>query len=112
MMMKKTVGLAVAAGALCAFGGRKVSFECDTLDLGEYREYAKIAKELGATHLAACQIEPSMWQWNRNRYDPYPNWSMHRPTIFKFVVRELRKKVEIMENHRRDVNRLYNIYNK
>ena len=37
---------------------------------------------------------------------------MHRPTIFKFVVRELRKKVEIMENHRRDVNRLYNIYNK
>ena len=87
-MMKKTVGLAVAAGAICAFGGRKVSFECDTLDLGEYCEYAKIAKELGATHLAACQIEPSMWQWNRNRHDPYPNWSMHRPTIFKFVVPE------------------------
>lgn len=86
--MKKVVAVTVAAGAICAFGARKVSLECDTLDLGEYRAYAKLAKELGATHLAACQIEPSMWQWDVNRYDPYPNWSMHRATIFKFVVPE------------------------
>lgn len=67
---------------------RCVELQCDTLDINEYRRYAQFAKEIGATHMAACQVEPSMWQWDaaQNRKDPYPNWSMHRPTIFKFVV--------------------------
>ena len=65
---------------------RKISLECPTADLREYRKLAELAKELGATHLSASQIEPSMWQWNVNRYDPYPNWSLHRPTVFKYIV--------------------------
>ncbi len=86
MGMKRLVFLLAAAGASCALAARRVSVDCDTLDLGEYRAYAELAKGLGATHLAACQIEPSMWQWDADRRDPYPNWSMHRPTVFKFVV--------------------------
>ena len=65
---------------------RKISVECPTANLEEYRRLAELACELGATHLSASQVELSMWQWNVNRYDPYPNWSLHRPTIFKFIV--------------------------
>lgn len=92
--MKKTmIGVAVAVAAMGAFAGRKVTMECDTLDIDAYRAYAQLAKELGATHLGACAVEPSMWQWDAaaNRFDPYPNWSMHRPTLFKFVVPEALK---------------------
>ena len=70
---------------------RKISLECPTANLEEYRKLAELAKELGATHLSASQVEPSMWQWNANRYDPYPNWSLHRPTIFKYIVPEALK---------------------
>lgn len=92
-MRKMTIGFAMAMAAAGAFAERKVTLECDTLDIGEYREYAKLAKDLGATHLGACSVEPSMWQWDAaaNRFDPYPNWSMHRPTLFKFVVPEALK---------------------
>ncbi len=67
---------------------RKISVECPTANLDEYRRLAELACELGATHLSASQVELSMWQWNVNRHDPYPNWSLHRPTIFKFIVPE------------------------
>ena len=67
---------------------RKISVECPTSSIDEYRRLAELACELGATHLSASQVELSMWQWNVNRYDPYPNWSLHRPTIFKFIVPE------------------------
>ena len=67
---------------------RKISVECPTSNLDEYRRLAELACELGATHLSASQVELSMWQWNINRHDPYPNWSLHRPTIFKFIVPE------------------------
>ena len=65
---------------------RLVKVGCPTSSIEEYRKLAGIAKEFGATHLAADQIEPSMWQWNLDRRDPYPNWSIERPTIFKFIV--------------------------
>lgn len=67
---------------------RKITLECPTANLEEYRRLAELAAELGATHLSASQIEPSMWQWNVNRYDPYPNWSLHRPSLFKYIVPE------------------------
>lgn len=67
---------------------RKISVECPTANLDEYRRLAELACELGATHLSASQVELSMWQWNVNRHDPYPNWSLHRPTIFKYIVPE------------------------
>lgn len=56
-MEKRAVLAFVAAGlAASAFAARRVSFDCDTLDIAEYRAYATLSKDLGATHLAACQI--------------------------------------------------------
>ena len=69
-----------------------MTLTCPTADLDQYRELAKFAKSIGATHVGADQIEHSLWQWDRNRYDPYPNWSMHRPSVFKFVVPEAMRK--------------------
>ena len=65
---------------------RKINVVCNTKSLDEYRRLAVLAKELGATHLLVNQIEPSMWLWNLNRYDPYPNWGLDNPTLFKFIV--------------------------
>ena len=81
------VTLAIVALPAMVFAGR-VSVTCPTRSIEEYRELAIYAKSLGATHLDACQIEPSRWQWDVDRNDPYPNWSMCRPSIFKFVIPE------------------------
>lgn len=70
---------------------QKISIQCGAKTLEEYRRLAQLASELGATHLSVSQVEPSMWMWNLNRYDPYPNWSLDRPTVFKFIVPELLK---------------------
>lgn len=79
--------LAAIAAVATAHGAPRISVEAPSSGIGEYRELAKFAKEVGATHLGACQVEPSLWQWDEyGRSDPYPNWSMHRPSIFKFVV--------------------------
>ena len=79
-----TVAAAVCSSVLAL---QRVSVEAPTKNLTEYRELASFAKDIGATHLGACQVEPSLWQWDEyGRTDPYPNWSMHRPSIFKFVV--------------------------
>ena len=66
--------------------GRKITLSVQTADLGEFRKVAQLAVELGANHLTATQIEPAMWAWNVNRHDPYPNWGLRNPTVFKFVV--------------------------
>ena len=71
---------------------RRIKVSANTANLEEYRKLAEFAKDLGATHLGADQIEPSMWQWNADRKDPYPNWSLQRPTLFKYIVpKELEK---------------------
>ena len=71
---------------------RRIKVSANTANLDEYRKLAEFAKEMGATHCGADQIEPSMWQWNQDRYDPYPNWSLYRPTLFKYIVpKELKK---------------------
>ncbi len=71
---------------------QKINVACRTSSLEEYRRLAALAKEFGATHLQVNQIEPSMWMWDINRYDPYPNWGLENPTLFKFIVpKELEK---------------------
>ena len=71
---------------------RRIKVSANTANLDEYRKLAEFAKEMGATHCGADQIEPSMWQWNQDRYDPYPNWSLYRPSLFKYIVpKELKK---------------------
>lgn len=67
---------------------RKVRVQCPVRNIDEYRKLAELACELGATHLTASQVELSMWQWNVNRFDPYPNWSLHRASLFKFLIPE------------------------
>ena len=68
--------------------GRKITLTVHTSDLGEFRKAAELAVELGANHLTSTEIEPAMWMWNANRDDPYPNWGLRNPTVFKFVVPE------------------------
>ena len=65
---------------------QKINVVCQTKSLEEYRRLAVLAKEFGATHLEVNQIEHSMWLWDINRYDPYPNWGLENPTLFKFIV--------------------------
>lgn len=84
-----TLALFAVAEVLAA--GR-VSVTCPTASIDEYRRLAEYAKSIGATHLDACQVEPTMWQWDRDRTDPYPNWSMVRPSITKFIVHDKLKK--------------------
>ena len=84
-MKSKFSILLVALAAATSFAG-SLTVGCPTSDVGEFREIAEFAKSIGATHVDASQIEHSLWQWNADRRDPYPNWSMHRPSVFKFIV--------------------------
>lgn len=66
---------------------RMVYFQAETVGISDFAKAAELAKSLGATHMVASAVEPSMWQWDMyGRKDPYPNWTMHRPSVFKFHV--------------------------
>lgn len=65
---------------------RRVIFNCDTRDIKDFEEFAQKAKELGATHMDITQIPKSRWQWELDRSDPYPNWGMDKPSIFKILI--------------------------
>jgi len=80
--------LAAVAASGTAFSERDVTLAVATKDIAEFRRAAELAKDLGANRLWACQVEPSIWQWNADRRDPYPNWGMRNATVFKFVVPE------------------------
>ena len=43
---------------------------------------------MGATHVLISDLPKSRWQWEADLSDPYPNWGMLRPSIFKVVVPE------------------------
>ncbi len=103
-MKTKITVLAAFIGA--GLHAASLTVGCPTADIGEYRKLAEFAKTLDATHLDACQIEHSLWQWNRNRKDPYPNWSMHRPSVFKFIVPEELKKYLPADYSRRNLETL------
>lgn len=88
--MKTSIAIAVALLAASVNAERRVYVQMETTDLADFEKAAQIANRFGATHLAANQVEPSMWQWDdaMGRKDPYPNWTMHRPAFFKFFVPE------------------------
>ena len=67
---------------------KRIIISCKTENMDEFRKLCEFSKEIGATHVVVSQVEKSIWQWNRNRNDPYPNWSMYNPTFFKYVVPE------------------------
>ena len=87
MKVLSTTFVVFATAVACADGtSGSLTVGCPTANIDEFREVATFAKSIGATHVDASQVEYSLWQWDVNRYDPYPNWSMHRPSIFKFIV--------------------------
>ena len=63
----------------------KIILDCKTFSADEFRRSVELAKECGMTHVIISQIEKSIWQWNRDRRDPYPNWGMGQTSIFKIV---------------------------
>ncbi len=67
---------------------RKIIYNCPTTDLQQFREFAAKAAQLGATHVAISDLPKSIWQWNLDRDDPYPNWGMMPASLFKVVVPE------------------------
>ncbi len=90
--MKRLVAMAFLGVCVAATAGtRKITVRIPTENLDEFRRVAELAKELGANHVWATQIEPSMWIWDRDRTDPYPNWGLENATVFKFVVPEALK---------------------
>ena len=53
-----------------------------------FEEFAKLAKELGATHVAASSVSPAVWMWNQDRRDPYLNWMIANAGVFRFILPE------------------------
>lgn len=86
--MKELTCLSAVVVAALAVAEQKITVYAPTANLAEFKKVAQEAKELGANHVWATQIEPSLWIWDRDRYDPYPNWSFGHATIFKYVVPE------------------------
>ena len=86
--MKRVMLFGAAMAAAMAGAEARFTVSVPTADLDEFRKVAELAKELGANHVWATQVEPSLWIWDRNRYDPYPNWGFGNATVFKFVVPE------------------------
>jgi len=67
---------------------RMIVVRCENVAESDYEQMAKIASRIGATHFDCSQVEPSMWQWQLDRSDPYPCWSMHRASLFKYILPE------------------------
>ncbi|TVQ19138.1 MAG: hypothetical protein EA382_16925 [Spirochaetaceae bacterium] len=64
---------------------QKVLYSFASADLASFEEQARSAADLGATHVYISQIEKSRWLWERDRSDPYPNWSMLLTSLFKII---------------------------
>lgn len=65
---------------------RKIMIDCKTEGIDEFRRLAAFAKAASVTHVNIAQVEPSMWQWDMDRTDPYPNWGMYNATLFKVAL--------------------------
>jgi len=92
LIMKKIITLALAT-SLCIqlFAEnekRMIVISTDRNTIEEFKAIASFGHEIGATHMNCGQVEPSIWQWDINRYDPYTNWSLKNATLFKYVVPE------------------------
>jgi hypothetical protein len=74
-----------AAGELSKIQKKRV-FSCPTSRLEDFRRFANQAAQLGATHVVISDLPKSRWQWDLDRSDPYPNWGMLMPTLFKVIV--------------------------
>ena len=65
---------------------QKMIIECPTADPAEFERLVDYAAERGATHVMISDLPRSRWQWELDRSDPYPNWGMGTPSLFKIIV--------------------------
>ncbi|MFO1450097.1 MAG: hypothetical protein U1F61_18200 [Opitutaceae bacterium] len=65
---------------------QKVIFTVLNTDSAEFEGFARQAASVRATHVTISDLPKSRWQWERDLNDPYPNWGMMVPTLFKVVV--------------------------
>lgn len=62
---------------------RILHFVSDSLE--DFERMAETAAGVGATHVIISDMPRSRWMWERDRSDPYTNWSMGQCQIFKLV---------------------------
>ncbi len=84
--MKKTALLLLVLVFSLQAAGRKIIVDCPTNDIAEFEQLAAMAADFGATHVMISHLPKSRWQWELDRYDPYSNWGMLNPALFKIIV--------------------------
>jgi hypothetical protein len=63
---------------------RKIIFACPLAEADAFDAFAARAAQAGASHVVITEGLPkSFWQWEMMGDDPYPNWSMLNPSLFK-----------------------------
>lgn len=60
----------------------------DVTDLAAFEKKVARAAKAGATHITVTELPKSRWIWDADRSDPYPNWGMLNPSLFKIIVPE------------------------
>lgn len=85
---------------------KKICLQCKTETLDDFRRLSEFSAGIGVTHVNIGQVEPSLWQWDRNRNDPYPNWGMYNSTLFKFIVPDALKPYLPEEYAKRNLEKL------
>jgi hypothetical protein len=65
----------VNAGDPGDFGIQRVVFSFRTDDLEEFERYARLAKEVGATHIDVSELPEKAWWQKPDPKDPYPQWA-------------------------------------
>lgn len=56
-----------------------------TESLDDFRAMVSNVSELDITHVIVSDMPRSMWMWDLDRSDPYPNWSMGQCQLFKLA---------------------------
>lgn len=64
---------------------RKTILHFVTESLDDFHQMAACTAQLDATHVIVSDMPRSMWMWDLDRDDPYPNWSMGQCQLFKLV---------------------------
>ena len=73
----------VQAGSPDEPGGNELIFAMGASDLAAFARNAKLAKELGATHMVVTDnLPPAVWQFGPGG-DPYPAWFVYRASLLK-----------------------------
>jgi len=64
----------------------KVVFTFRSDSIEEFAQYAKLAKEVGATHIDVSQLPAKSWWQRPDRTDPYPQWAYINASMFKAYI--------------------------